>query len=53
MRGVPGDLRYERIVMGDEGVPHGVQSVGCVSGRQATGLKPVRWERPVPPNMAM
>ncbi len=24
MRGVPVDLRYERIVMGDEGVPHGV-----------------------------
>lgn len=53
MRGVPGNLRYERIVMGDEGVPHGVQSVECVSGRQATGLKPVRWERPVPPIMAM
>jgi len=25
--------------MGDEGVPHGVQSVGCVSGRQARGAK--------------
>ena len=53
LRGVPEGAGYERMVMGDEGVPHGVQSVGCVSGRQATGPKWVRWEMPVPPIMAM
>lgn len=53
LRGVPEGLGCERMVMGDEGEPHGVQSVGCVSGRLATGSKCGRWERPVPPMMAM
>jgi len=42
LRGVPEGLGCERMVMGDEGVPHGVESIGCVSGRQATGPKSVR-----------
>lgn len=44
---------WERIVIGEEGLPHGVQRAGCVSGNCATCVKPGRWERPVPPIMAI
>lgn len=37
-----------RTVMGDEGVPQGVSIE-----RDATGVKPGRWEIPVPPITAM
>lgn len=46
-------LGWERIVMGEEGEPHGVLRAGCERGRWATWVKPGRWERPVPPMMAM
>jgi hypothetical protein len=39
---------WERMVMGEEGVPQGVEGV-----REATGVKPSRCWRPVPPMTAM
>lgn len=51
--GVPEGRGCERMVMGEEVEPQGVQSWGCVRGSLAMGVKCGRWEMPVPPIMAM
>jgi hypothetical protein len=43
----------DRMVIGEEGLPHGVVSDGWVSGRRATASNPGSSERPVPPIMAI
>ena len=39
--------------MGEEGEPQGVVRAGSVRRRRARGVKVGRWERPVPPIMAI
>ena len=46
-------LGWERTVIGEEGVPHGVERAGWVRGRRAMGVKDGIDSRPVPPIIAM